>query len=162
MKILIIRHGIAEDVEGMQDAERRLTAQGRKRMRREARVLCKMVPHIDIMATSPLVRAIETGDIVAGKYEGLKPVPIAPLSPGKTPMALLNWVQKQPGSATVALVGHEPSLGVFISWLLTGLQESFVVLKKGGACLLELDDEIKPGRAKLIWFLKPSQVRDLG
>ena len=128
-------------------------------MKREARVLFKMVPHIDMMATSPLVRAIETGEIVAGKYEGLKPAQISPLSPGKTPMALLNWVQKHPGNSTLALVGHEPSLGIFISWLLTGLQESFVVLKKGRACLLELNDEIKPGRAKLIWFLKPSQLQ---
>ena len=159
MKLLIIRHGIAEDVDGKDDAQRRLTGQGRKRMRREAKALRRWVRQIDALATSPLIRAVQKGEIVAAEYEGLKPTVIAPLSPGKTPMALLHWVQKQPADSAVALVGHEPALGIFISWMLTGLQESFVILKKGGACLLELDGEIRAGRAKLSWFAKPSQLR---
>jgi hypothetical protein len=44
----------------------------------------------------------------------------------------------------------------------TGLQESFIRLKKGGACLLRLNPDIKPGRATLLWSLAPAQLRGLG
>jgi phosphohistidine phosphatase len=159
MNLLIIRHGIAEDGEGIEDAQRQLTRQGRKRMKQSARTLRKLVPHIDVAATSPLVRAAQTGEILASRYEGLVPAPIAPLSPGKSPIALLHWVQKQPAAATIALVGHEPALSTFASWMLTGLQESFIELKKGSACMLQLDGEIRAGRAKLQWLLKSSQLR---
>ncbi|HET6249395.1 MAG TPA: histidine phosphatase family protein [Tepidisphaeraceae bacterium] len=162
MNLLIIRHGIAEDREGMEDAHRRLTGQGRKRMKQGAKALRKVVTHLDILATSPLLRAVQTGEIVAGQYDGLTPISIAPLSPGKTPMTLLNWLQKQPAEATIALVGHEPGLSIFISWMLTGLQESFVEMKKGGACLLKIEGELRPARAKLQWHLKASQLRDMG
>jgi hypothetical protein len=48
-----------------------------------------------------------------------------------------------------------------VSWALTGLQESFVELKKGSACMLRFDEDLKPGRAKMLWLLKPSQLRAL-
>ena len=64
--------------------------------------------------------------------------------------------------STVALVGHEPQLGLFVSWMLTGLQESFVQMKKGGACLLELKEQVWPGRGRLLWSLAPAQLRALG
>jgi hypothetical protein len=46
--------------------------------------------------------------------------------------------------------------------MLTGLQESFIEFKKGGACLLDLGENPKPGRAKLEWLIKPSHLRTLG
>jgi len=166
MKLLVIRHGIAEEIGnpshgGKTDARRHLTSKGRKRMRRAAKALVRLVPRIDVLATSPLARAVETGEIVAADRKGLSPVQIAPLSPRKTPQSLLQWLQQQPKDATVAIVGHEPNLGIFVSWMMTGLQEPFVVFKKGGACFLQIDGEIRAGRAKLDWMLKSSQLRDL-
>ena len=75
--------------------------------------------------------------------------------------ALLNWLQQQSADSTVALVGHDPHLGTFVSWMMTGLQEPFVAFKKGGACLLHIDGEVRAGRAKLMWLLKSSHLRKL-
>ena len=50
---------------GKPDALRPLTRAGRKKMRRAARGLARLVPHLDALATSPLTRAVETGEIVA-------------------------------------------------------------------------------------------------
>jgi phosphohistidine phosphatase len=166
MKILVIRHAIAEDREtfaetGEEDGLRPLTKPGRRKMRLAAKGLHSLVPKLSVLATSPLTRAVQTGQIVASRYSGLKTLHIAHLTPRKPVQALAQWLQTQPGDATVAVVGHEPHLGVFVSWMLTGLQESFVVLKKGGACLLEVDGEVKAGRAKLHWLLKPSQLARL-
>jgi phosphohistidine phosphatase len=165
MRIIIIRHGIAEETvsngKGQDDALRELTKDGRQKMRRGAKGLKQAVPTIDLIASSPLVRASQTADIVASEFGGTRVVQIAALSPRKPPAQLVEWLNAHPPEATVALVGHEPHLSTFLCWLLTGLQESFVVLKKGGAALIETTTPVAAGRGKLLWLLKPSQLRRL-
>jgi phosphohistidine phosphatase len=165
MRIIIIRHGIAEQTasgaKGQDDALRELTKAGKQKMRRAAEGLAKVVPEIDRIASSPLIRAAQTAEILADAYEGVKTVQIAALSPRKPPAQLVEWLNAHPGDATVALVGHEPHLSTFLCWLLTGLQESFVELKKGGMAMIEIASPVTAGRAKLLWLLKPSQVKKL-
>src|SRR5205807_56870 len=111
--------------------------------------------------SSPLVRAVQTAEIVAEAFDGARSVQIAALSPRKPPAQLLEWLQAHPPDATVALVGHEPHLSTFLCWLLTGLQESFVDFRKGGAAMVEAAHPVTAGRAKLLWVLKPSQLRNV-
>jgi phosphohistidine phosphatase len=174
MNILVIRHAIAADRERYADKHdgddglRPLTARGRKRMRGAARGLRRVVPKVDLLATSPLTRAVQTAEIIAAAYHGVKRVEVAQLAAEKSVTSLLRWLQDlhagRPDKKdfTVALIGHEPQLGVFVSWMATGLQESFVQFKKGGACLLHCNADVKPGRATLLWLLKPSHLRVLG
>jgi phosphohistidine phosphatase len=172
LKVLVIRHAIAADPKafaksGKADALRPLTRDGRKKMRRAARGLVRLVPHLDALATSPLTRAVETGEIVAERYDHERAISLPALAPGKSAGQVMEWLKEQAEHAkkgadtTVAIVGHEPGLGQLVSWMLTGLRESFIPLKKGGACLLEFEGEVKPARAKLLWALKPSQLREL-
>ena len=172
LRVLVIRHAIAADREafsetGKADALRPLTGPGRKKMRRAVRGLVRLVPRLDVLATSPLTRAVETGEIVAERYHHDHPVRLPALAPGKSAGQVMEWLREQAEHAkkgaetTVALVGHEPGLGQMVSWMLTGLRESFIPLKKGGACLLEFEGEVKPARAKLLWAMKPSQLREL-
>src|SRR4029079_14353095 len=70
MRLLVIRHAIAEDRDefantGRPDGERPLTDAGRRRMRRNARGLRRLVGKFDVLATSPFTRAAETARIVA-------------------------------------------------------------------------------------------------
>ena len=169
LRVLVVRHAIAEDREafakrarGESDGARPLTREGRRRFEQGAKGLVSLVPKVDALATSPLTRAIETAEILAGHYKGLKLVRLSALAPGKAPGLTLEWLREQPTGRTVAVVGHEPHLGEFVSWCLSGLRESFVELKKGSAVLLEFGGEIKPGRARLLWALKPSHLRGLG
>ena len=167
MHLLVIRHGIAEDQQefakaGRADALRPLTRAGKKKMREGARGLKKLVPEISTLATSPLKRAVQTAKIVGAKYD-IKPLTIASLSPRKPFSQLLDWLQKNAEpTSTVAIVGHEPHLSTFVGWMLTGLKETFIDLKKGGAILLEIEGEMKAGRAKLIWSVRPCALRKLG
>jgi phosphohistidine phosphatase len=166
MQILIIRHGIAQDPDttsksGQDDATRVLTREGRKKMAKAAKGLVRLVPALDLIATSPLTRAAQTGEIIAKAFNGVRIVQIAALSPRKPPANLIEWLNAHPPESTVALVGHEPHLSTVLCWLLTGLQESFVELKKGGAALIEIDSPVAPGRARLQWLLKPSALRRL-
>lgn len=166
MLILLIRHGIAEDRDGWArakhaDDERPLTRAGRRKLRGVARGLKRVVPKITLLASSPLTRAIESAQIIAKRFPDVPVLQITHLSPRKPPAGLLSWLQTQPKDATIALVGHEPHLSTFAGWMTTGLQESFIDLKKGGACLLQIGSELKPARARIVWVLKPNQLRKL-
>lgn len=162
MKVLLIRHGIAVDrIEAVTDADRELTKIGRKRMKQIARGLHCLIDSIDVLVSSPLIRAVETAEIVAREYGAMKFSTAAALSPGRDLQAILETLRIHKSAETIALVGHEPSLSLFASWSLTGLHESFMELKKGGVCLLEFAAPPAAGHAKLRWLLAPSQLRHL-
>jgi len=166
MRLLVIRHGIAEDRDEFAktdrpDGERPLTDTGRRRMRRNARGLRRIVGKFDVLATSPYVRAAETARIVAEAMGIPTPEIVDALTPEHRPADLLPWLSQQAAESVVAVVGHEPLLGVLVSWLLTGHEESRVVLKKGGACLLDLGARPEAGTALIRWLLTPRQLRSL-
>jgi phosphohistidine phosphatase len=165
MKLLLIRHAIAEEREdfartGKDDSLRPLTDEGRKKMKQVARGLQGIVPDIDLLATSPLTRAAQTGAIVDSVYGGLKEVEIEELSPEATPNDFLRWLRKQKAGC-IAAVGHEPSISLILSWLLTGSERRIFAFRKGGACLLEFPNEVGAGTATLLWALTPNQLREL-
>jgi phosphohistidine phosphatase len=166
MRLLAVRHAIAEEPEefartGRDDRLRPLTDEGRKRMRRGARGLRSLVPQIDLLATSPLTRAAQTGAILDAVYGDLPAVEIEQLAPEATPQELLAWLRTR-REETIAVVGHEPSLALIVSWLLTGGKRRILAMRKGGACLLDLGGEPAAGAATLLWALTPAQLRALG
>ena len=166
MKLLLIRHAIAEEREdfartGKDDRLRPLTEEGRKKMKQAARGLRTLVPEIDLLATSPLTRAAQTGAVLDSVYGGLDEVEIEELAPETTPEELLRWLRQQKVD-TVAAVGHEPSLSQILGWLLTGTDRKLFAFRKGGACLLEFaEGEPAGGTATLLWALTPAQLRAL-
>ena len=167
MQILIIRHAKAGQrgllgFIGKKDAARPLTNAGRRDMRKAARGLQKLVSEIDVLATSPLTRARETADIVSRCYDDIPVMELAPLAPGGSKEDVLAWLRDQKATATVVLVGHEPDLGMLASWLLGGGSESFLSLKKGAACLIEMAEKPTPGSGRLEWLLPPAALRKHG
>ncbi|ABS24638.1 histidine phosphatase family protein [Anaeromyxobacter sp. Fw109-5] len=168
MELLVVRHAIAEDRDvfaatGRDDPERPLTAEGRRRFEKGARGLRELVESIDVLATSALARAKETGAILAAAYELRGASQLGELAPESDPAALVPWLRKHRARSRVAIVGHEPHLSRLVQYLLTGSAgRGFVALKKGGACLLSLGDTQLVGGAQLRWLLTPAQLRRLG
>lgn len=167
MKLLVIRHAIAADREewaqtGEDDRLRPLTGKGRKRMRAGARGLRRLVPSLDLLATSPLVRAVQTAEILRDSYGSLQTVVLDALAPDQKPDELLRWLQARPADSTLAIVGHEPHLSELIGWLLTGSEATLLRFKKGAACLLEFGGAPQRGGAVLQWALTPAQLRRFG
>jgi len=166
MQLLVVRHGIAVDrdewaKEHSDDTERPLTAEGKKKMKECAKGLRALVPRLDVLATSPLTRAVQTAAIMAKTYEKGDPLVIDALSPGQHPPAVGAWLHGQGTKKTVAIVGHEPGLGAVVSWFTAGTERSFVELGKGGAGLLDLGERIEAGEGMLLWVLRPSHLRAL-
>jgi len=168
MMLLIVRHGVAEDKEefaetGHPDDERPLTAKGRKKMKRAARGLRAIVPEITLLATSPLVRARETSDIVAAEYDrGEADAITGSLRPDSAFSAFVEWAKEYRDSPVVCVVGHEPHLSGLASWLMAGTETSRIELGKGGACLLSFAGAPKKGDGTLLCLLTSKQLSAIG
>ena len=165
MRVLIVRHAVAGTREafahsGKPDAERPVTAEGKKKMRRAARGLRRLAPDIDRLVTSPYRRAAQTARIVARAYERLEPVTLEHLVPDVEPPVVARWLRAQRGVDTVALVGHEPQLSTLASYLLTKNSEPILELEKGAACAIDLPAAGRTG--SLVWLLTAKQLRALG
>jgi phosphohistidine phosphatase len=168
LNLLVVRHAIAEDKErfaltGRSDDLRPLTAEGRAKMRRAAQGLCALAPRPAFIASSPLVRARETAEILSTALAVPRIETVEALRPDASYEDLAAWLSEPPaaGQETVALVGHEPHLGGLATWLMAGTGESRIEFKKGGAALLELDGPAAPGAATLRWLATPALLRSL-
>jgi phosphohistidine phosphatase len=167
MQLLIIRHAIAEDreefaVTGKPDDQRPLTKNGIRRMKQVAKGLKEIVPVINHLATSPLTRATETGDIIAAEY-GISGTEVIPaLLPGAKPDELAAWAQGYARKGMVAVIGHEPYLGSLVTWFVGGKGDSRIEFKKGAVCLIEFDENVGYGTGTLCWLATPKMLRALG
>jgi len=164
LRVLLVRHAAAVDrlaFEGA-DADRPLTAEGARRFRRAARALAARLPEIQAIASSPLVRARETADLLAAELAGApERLDLGALEPDARAAATLAWLRSRRELDTVALVGHEPQLSRLEAWLLAARERPLAAFKKGGAALVEIPGRIAAGRALLAWHLTAAQLRDL-
>ena len=117
-----MRHGPAEDrADSGMDSDRALTASGRERVRAVAKMLADLGEAPLQIITSPLVRAVQTAEIVAvvsklGDREGTVAVR-RELSPGSGGGVALVTSLAASGSKRVMLVGHEPDLSELVATL---------------------------------------------
>jgi len=165
MELLIVRHGPAGDPakwakSGRADRERPLTPDGRRKTREAAAGLAEAFGRADLVATSSWKRAAQTAALAAKALGAGVPVDCPPLVPGSAPEDLLAWLKLR-REKRVVLVGHDPQLSRFASWLMTGRPSEVIHLKKSQAALLELE-KASPGAAVLAWSLAPRQLRALG
>lgn len=159
-RILLVRHAIAETrAASGRDADRALTREGRKKMQRAARGLAALGVRPAVILMSPLVRARETAELVAGALDGVDLELCDGLAPGVDERALTELLEKRYASGTVMLVGHEPDMGALLAYWLTGSPGGFHTrFRKGGvACLLA--GMLPPqGRATLDWLMAADQL----
>jgi phosphohistidine phosphatase len=106
-ELLLLRHGIAEErAEGLGDAQRCLTPEGRQRTMAQLQGLVELGLSCDLVLSSPLVRARQTAELAV--QAGLAPELelAAALAPLADPLPLLErWlgaVSPRPASPTTA------------------------------------------------------------
>ena len=146
VELVLLRHGIAvERVEGRDAVDRPLTAKGRRRTQAVMEALVAGGLRLDRLVTSPYDRALETAQIAL--QAGLAPVLDSDerLCPGGPVAEVLN-----DHSGCVALVGHEPDLGLLACDLL-GLPPGSLRIRKAGLVQLRFG----PGGWTLEGLLRP-------
>jgi phosphohistidine phosphatase len=164
MILYVVRHAIAEDAApGGDDAARKLTGPGRRKMQAAAAGLRALRIAPDVVLTSPLVRALETARIVvAALRRAPAPRELAALTPDVTPADTLNALRVFARHQHVMIVGHEPNLSRTIALLISGSPTGAKVELKKGACAALEVGALAPGAATLRWLLQPRALRRIG
>jgi phosphohistidine phosphatase len=161
-ELYLVRHAIAEErgAAWPDDAKRPLTPDGIGRMKKATRGLARLDVTIDVILTSPLVRARQTAEILAA---GLDPHPAIvtsdALAPGGSYAALVADIEKLGRKPHVALVGHEPGIGELAARLLGSRHP--IEFKKGAICRIDLEELPPSGPGDLRWMLTPKILRAL-
>jgi phosphohistidine phosphatase len=162
LEILIVRHAIAVDrgTPGLADDDRPLTEEGEKKFRAAAKGLARIVDKPDVILTSPLPRARRTAEIAAEAWKLSAPTAAAALAGGSfAEVAALVSSHRQ--RERIALFGHEPDVSELLARLLGSPQSPRFAFKKGGAALVDVDGRLEGG-GRLVWFLPPRVLRELG
>jgi phosphohistidine phosphatase len=161
LELLVVRHAPVhprDRFEG-EDELRPLTQAGLRRMRRCAKGLRRLVPRIQRLATSPLLRTRQTADVLANAYGPLPVETCDLLAPEQPAEALTPWLREHQATGTLAVVGHEPQTSELVSWFAAARKTPFARLGRGGAALLAFPGAVEPGGAQLRWLFRPSQLR---
>ena len=159
-ELYLIRHGLAEErgEAWPDDTKRPLTEDGILRMRKAARGLARLGATMDIVLTSPLVRARQTAEIVAA---GLDPRPslvqTESLAPEGSFAAVVAELTKHVRRTRIALVGHEPNIGELAARLI-GSRHA-IEFKKGAVCRIDVEALPPSGPGDLRWLLTPKILR---
>lgn len=167
MEVVLFRHGHAEELAeylkggGTSDEGRPLTEEGVAKMSKAVQGLKTLLNSIQVVAASPLLRAQQTAELVAEGYPSAELVTLPALAPGGRSDEVVEWLARQEGDSTIALVGHSPSIGTLTSWLLSPRDNAFIEFKKGMACLLTFPGIVAPGQGELRWLMPSKALRRL-
>ena len=164
-ELYIMRHGLAvtRDVTTvMDDAKRPLTSEGKQKMREIASGLDHLGIEVDWIVSSPLVRAVETAEIVGDALGSKPPLDVCDaLKPGGPPEALITFLAKRPNRRRVLVVGHEPDLSELAARLMGAGRNANMPFKKGGCCLIAFSIFPPKSPGRLVWWLPPRVMRKL-
>ena len=156
MRLLLLRHGPADERDPLRwpdDRLRPLTPKGIERSTRAIRGILKLEDAPDAIWTSPLRRAAQTAALLA---ESVGPDVLLEeretLEPGGSYRTLLEHLAAVKDTELLVLVGHEPDLGKLAGVLLFGAPAA-LPLKKAGACCIAFDEAPAPASGRLRWFL---------
>jgi phosphohistidine phosphatase len=164
--LYIVRHAIAVergDPSYPWDDDRPLTPEGIHKFRLAAKGLERLDVRPDRILSSPLIRARQTAEILRDAVQPhLEIEYTSQLKPDGGFGEALGAVATL-GVKTVAVVGHEPHLSGFASYLLCGPSHSAsLVFRKGAAALVHFPSEPAPGLGFLEWLLQPGALRRIG
>jgi phosphohistidine phosphatase len=161
--IYILRHGIAvqRGTAGYPNDDRPLTDDGKEKMRKGARGIAAIIGSVDVILTSPLIRAHDTAKIAADALGADHKIEVCKeLLPGSSAKKLMIYLAKYKNLDHIMIVGHEPDLG-FLASALLGSEQSIIEFKKGALCCIEVSSIPPRGAGTLHWHLQPKQLREL-
>lgn len=162
-ELYLVRHAIAAERGSNypDDRERPLTSEGIARFKQAVEGLKDFDLKLDLVLTSPLVRASHTAELLVAGIGGKPRLEVLEaLAPGGRMTQVLDAVAKYAKRAQhIALVGHEPDLGELAAKLLRA--RGTIEFKKGAVCCMELDGAMPNGPGTLRWLLPPRVLRKI-
>lgn len=165
MDLYIVRHAEAHKRDAdcwPDDSKRPLTQRGEERFRRAVGGITRLVPEVEVVLSSPFVRAWRTAELLE-QAGWPAPKGFEKLEPECSPREVLHALVSYANLERVALVGHRPGLHELASYLLTGqADDPRVQIKKGGVLRLSFNGPPEGGAGYLEWLLTPKALRAIG
>ena len=156
MELYLLRHGIAEDnAASGRDADRALTADGKRKLRDLLKFAALATPKPDLILASTYKRAIESAAIAAKVFDYTEPVPQSTaLVPNAHVQELWEEVRIHKSVPRLFLASHEPLLSSAAAFLLnsSSLQVDF---KKGALMRIDIEGFSTQPHGVLKWYLTP-------
>jgi phosphohistidine phosphatase len=136
-----------------EDSERPLLEDGKRRTKAMARHMAEAAIIPGRILTSPMLRAVQTAQIVA-KALGCEPPVEDPRLAGGFDVVFLSRILAENDDVTrLLLVGHEPGLSTVLSELIGGGTVDF---RKGAVARVDL--AYGQPRGELVWLLTPGSL----
>jgi len=162
MELLIVRHAIAfarDRHRWRDDGARPLSPAGVRRARKAAAGLKEFSKAPDRVLTSPLVRARQTAEILTEVAGWPQAVEASELAPQASALAVLTLLGKE-SDRLVAVIGHQPNLGLLLTACLVGDGEALPIeMKKNAVAALSFEGSPRAGCAALQWLATPRMLR---
>ncbi|HEY0758342.1 MAG TPA: phosphohistidine phosphatase SixA [Acidisarcina sp.] len=160
MNLYVLRHASAgtRRANPLIDVKRPLDKEGKQQCVLVANCLNALRTQFDVVASSPLKRALQTASLVGNEigHEGKILVTDA-LAPGATLPQFQKLVTELSRHENVLVVGHSPNLQQFLSSLIGPESTARPNLRMRKSALARVDLTQRPGL--LVWLLDPRLVR---
>jgi phosphohistidine phosphatase len=158
MKIYIFRHGEAEDIgkNGVYvDEARRLTEKGQRDAQKMGAYLKAKQHKVDLFLHSPLVRAVQTAEILASELGCEKKV-VNELSTDFGARTYLEVLGNHKSVQSLALVAHQPTLTKVIATLISGEHHAQFRFEPCSLAVITIGTTLMNGELQLL--LSPNDV----
>jgi phosphohistidine phosphatase len=154
MELYLLRHGVAEDrAPSGRDADRRLTEDGKKKLRKVLGRAQKAGVAPTLILSSPLTRAMETAAIAADELAyNSEIVRTAALTPDSSPADVWAEIRAHRDEPSILLAGHEPLFSTTVAGFL-GSARAMVEFKKGALVRIDFSTIGAEPRGVLQWML---------
>lgn len=151
--VLCVRHGEAVPPHHVKDPVRWLTARGRASLRAVGAGLVERVPALDLVASSPLVRAVQTAEHLAASFGAQCPVIADEAMATGSVRDVVRLLEAHATLRALALVGHEPSIRAIAAFL---SEREAAPFEPATVVAAEWDPTARRGR--YLWRVDPSEL----
>lgn len=157
MNLYLVRHGAAADV-AITDADRALTDLGQQEAHIAGKALARMPAPPRVVLASPLLRARQTAEIIAGELAATEPVAVLDeLANGHSTATLLRALKPWSQAAALVLVGHMPGVADHLGMLIGAGHHGQFHFSTGTVACVKLADW-RTGGGELRWLMRQEQL----
>jgi len=153
MNLYLVRHSDAErTASGKRDEERSLLKEGRERIKTAAKGWLYIINKIDLICTSPYLRALETAEIIAETFDYEKEIiKDKSLMAGCFTKDLITFVNSLDGE-NIMVVGHQPDLSEHVSNLISS-NGALVEFKKAAIAKISFNGKLNQAKGYLEYLI---------
>jgi phosphohistidine phosphatase len=158
MEIYLVRHGDAYTKE--EDPDRHLNSDGTNQCHLTGRALNRLDIMVDLIVSSPKVRARQTAEIISEEvgYPKNEIKITETLQPTSNPKDTISFLNDLTDIKRVLLVGHLPLLENLTSEILNKSSGISIHFETGAVCLVEVELPISY-TGVFRWFLAPEHLK---